>query len=35
MPIFLKVIRGNPATDLYRRLGFHVVDRDQQRLHMR
>ena len=33
--IALNVIRGNPALSLYRRLGFHIVGEDDERLHLR
>jgi ribosomal protein S18 acetylase RimI-like enzyme len=33
--VCLSVVRGNPALLLYRRLGFEVVDEDDQKLHMR
>jgi len=34
-PITLNVIHGNPALDLYLRLGFRVVGEDEDKLHMR
>jgi GNAT superfamily N-acetyltransferase len=34
-PIGLNVIRGNPAVFLYRRLGFRVIDEDDEKLRMR
>lgn len=34
-PITLNVIRGNPAVALYHRLGFRVVEEDQELLRMR
>ena len=35
LPITLNVIHGNPALDLYLRLGFRVVGEDEDKLHMR
>ena len=34
-PVFLYVVRNNPAISLYKRLGFKVVGEDESRLHMR
>jgi ribosomal protein S18 acetylase RimI-like enzyme len=31
----LNVIRGNPAIALYRRLGFHIIGEDEEKLKMR
>lgn len=35
LPVVLNVIRGNPAIALYLRLGFRVVNEDQELLRMR
>lgn len=35
LPLTLKVIRGNQAVELYRRLGFDVVGEDEERLSLR
>lgn len=35
LPLGLNVVRGNPAIALYLRLGFRVVDEDQELLRMR
>ncbi len=34
-PIALNVIRGNPAAVLYRRLGFRVIRKGEEKVHMR
>lgn len=34
-PVSLYVVRNNPATELYKRLGFKVMGEDGTRLHMR
>ncbi len=34
-PVGLNVIRGNQAVALYRRLGFHIVGEDEEKLRMR
>lgn len=34
-PVALNVIRGNPAAVLYRRLGFRVIRKGEEKMHMR
>ena len=34
LPVSLNVIRNNPAKRLYERLGFQVIDEDDEKFHM-
>ena len=35
LPVLLSVVKINPARTLYQRLGFHVTDEDERKLHMK
>ncbi|MFM0221222.1 GNAT family N-acetyltransferase [Paraburkholderia dipogonis] len=35
LPVTLKVLKGNPAQRLYKRLGFEIVGEDERQFHMR